>query len=87
MEISRQCKGDTGHAQARMVTDTYAHGFDTDRKLIAREMDAQFFSKVQASSQDDSPDSGTLDLMRSLAQKYPELLIAMLKREEPTSGK
>ena len=56
-------------------------------ELIAREMDAQFFSKVQASSQEDSPDSGTLDLMRSLAQKYPELLIAMLKREEPTSGK
>lgn len=80
-------QGDTGHAQARMVTDTYAHGFDTDRKMIAREMDAQFFSKIRAGSQEDSPDSGTLDLMRTLAQKYPELLIAMLKGEEPTFDK
>ncbi len=70
-----------------MVTDTYAHGFDTDRKLIAREMDAQFFSKVGAGSQEEGPDSGTLDLMRSLAQKYPELLTAMLKGEAPTSDK
>ena len=30
-------QGDTGHAEARMVTDTYAHGFDADRKLIAQE--------------------------------------------------
>lgn len=35
-------QGDTGHAEARMVTDTYAHGFDEDRKLIAHEMDSSF---------------------------------------------
>ena len=29
-----------------MVTNTYAHGFDEDRKLIAHEMDSGFFSKV-----------------------------------------
>lgn len=40
-------QGDTGHAEARMVTDTYAHGFDEDRKLIAKEMDTGFFSKVE----------------------------------------
>ena len=28
------------------VTDTYAHGFDADRKLIAQEMDSGFFAKV-----------------------------------------
>ena len=33
-------QGDAAHAEARMVTDTYAHGFDADRKLIAHEMDS-----------------------------------------------
>lgn len=28
-------QGDSGRAGARMVTNTYAHGFDADRKLIA----------------------------------------------------
>ena len=37
---SESVQGDTGHAEARMVTDTYAHGFDADRKLIAQEMDS-----------------------------------------------
>ena len=39
-------QGDTGHAEAKMVTDTYAHIFDSDRKLMAKEMDASFFSRI-----------------------------------------
>ena len=80
-------QGDTGHAQAKMVTDTYAHGFDTDRKLIAKEMDAQFFSKVGAGSQEEGPDSSTLDLMRTLARQYPELLTAILNGDTSSSKK
>ncbi len=39
-----------------MVTDTYAHGFDADRKLIAQEMDSGFFSKVGADQKPARPE-------------------------------
>lgn len=40
-------QGDTGHAKAKMVADTYAHSFDVNRKLIAQEMDSRFFSGME----------------------------------------
>jgi len=74
-------QGDTGHAEARMVTDTYAHGFDADRKLIAQEMDSGFFSKVGVEA-DQGPveaDSATVDLLKQLVRQHPELLTELLK--------
>lgn len=72
-------QGDTGHAEARMVTDTYAHGFDADRKLIAHEMDTGFFAKMSdnASNNPISPD--TLQQLKVLIQSHPELLTELLK--------
>ena len=72
-------QGDTGHAEARMVTDTYAHGFDADRKLIAQEMDSGFFSKVGAEQKPAEADSATVDLLKQLVQQHPELLTELLK--------
>ena len=37
-------QGDTGHAQARMVTEVYAHTFDGNRREIANKLDHLFFS-------------------------------------------
>ena len=72
-------QGDTGHAEARMVTDTYAHGFDADRKLIAQEMDSGFFSKVGADQKPAEADSATVDLLKQLVRQHPELLTELLK--------
>lgn len=66
-------QGDTGHAEARMVTDTYAHGFDADRKLIAQEMDSGFFAKV-GQKQEPEIDTATLEQIKSILRQHPELL-------------
>ncbi len=72
-------QGDTGHAEARMVTDTYAHGFDADRKLIAQEMDSGFFSKVGAEQKKSTPTPELVSLLRDAVQQHPELLAELLK--------
>ncbi|WP_087022789.1 tyrosine-type recombinase/integrase [Butyricicoccus porcorum] len=35
-------QGDTGHAQANMVTDVYSHIMNDDRKRLAKKMNDQF---------------------------------------------
>ena len=76
-------QGDTGHAEARMVTDTYAHGFDADRKLIAKEMDSGFFAKVgaedRAETAEPTADEETLAMLKRLVRQRPELLTELLK--------
>ena len=46
---------DTGHSQARMVTDVYSHSFARDRKLLAHQMDEQFFSQAQRQETEIAP--------------------------------
>ena len=38
-------QGDTGHAQARMVTDVYAHTHDDVRRTLAQKVESDFFHK------------------------------------------
>jgi len=38
-------QGDTGHAQADMVTSVYAHTFDDNRRSLAGLMESNFFEK------------------------------------------
>lgn len=75
-------QGDTGHAEARMVTDTYAHGFDADRKLIAHEMDTGFFAKEGTTSPNGSLDADMLCKLKAFIQSHPELLSELLKGTE-----
>lgn len=72
-------QGDTGHAEARMVTDTYAHGFDADRKLIAQEMDSGFFAKVGTESKKIETDE-TLEMLKKLMNEHPELVSELLSK-------
>ena len=71
-----------------MVTDTYAHGFDADRKLIAQKMDSEFFSKVGVNQKPAEADSATIDLLKQLVRQNPELLAELLKEanEEGNRG-
>ena len=74
-------QGDTGHAEARMVTDTYAHGFDADRKLIAQEMDSMFFAKVGVD--DTKPETNdTLEKLKKLMEEQPEMVAELLAKIE-----
>ena len=69
-----------------MVTDTYAHGFDADRKLIAQEMDAGFFSKIGEHSQTEIS-SNMHEQLREMLQQHPELLSELLKGQEDAAAK
>ena len=71
-------QGDTGHAEARMVTDTYAHSFDEDRKLIAQEMDLGFFDKVNNAAKSTELDNATIDKLKLLIKQHPELINDLL---------
>lgn len=72
-------QGDTGHAEARMVTDTYAHSFDDDRKMIAQEMDSGFFAKVGEKTDANGADD-TLDMLKKLMKEHPELVSELLAK-------
>ena len=70
-------QGDTGHAESRMVTDTYAHGFDADRKLIAQEMDSGFFAKVGTDSAKYKDDK-KIDVLKKLIEEHPQIIDELL---------
>ncbi|MBM6977560.1 helix-turn-helix domain-containing protein [Intestinimonas butyriciproducens] len=75
-------QGDTGHAQARMVTDQYAHITDRSRQNPAQQMEKEFFHRSNSldsptpPSQDDS-----IQAALQLIQANPDLakLIIALK--------
>lgn len=75
-------QGDTGHAESRMVTDTYAHGFDEDRKLIAQEMDAGFFSKVDDGSKPIKANDSIMEKLKMLMEQHPELIEKLLSENQ-----
>lgn len=75
-------QGDTGHAEARMVTDTYAHSFDADRKLIAQEMDSGFFSKVGEEKNEAGED--LMAQLAALVRSNPALVKELLAKADAT---
>ena len=66
-------QGDTGHAEAKMVTDTYAHSFDADRKLIAQEMDSRFFSRMEGERVKPVAEELNIAAVKIFLEKHPEL--------------
>ena len=70
-------QGDTGHAQAQMLTEIYAHILDEDRKVNAQKFEAAFYSNpdlrgIQAPEQPAPVDFDLAALVDQL-QKSPEL--------------
>lgn len=76
-------QGDTGHAQARMVTDLYAHMNTEDRRRLAQKMEQDFFQgSKQPISSSEPPEGDTARALR-LLQENPDmakLIIAALGR-------
>ncbi len=69
-------QGDTGHAQANMVTDVYSHIMNHDRKQLARRMDEDFFSSSPAETM--PADESTMQLMK-LIQSSPDIAPLLLQ--------
>ena len=73
-------QGDTGHAQARMVTDLYAHADTEDRRLLAQKVEQSFFQQSKTNSASNSTDE--LAEAFQLLQTNPDmakLLIGVLR--------
>ena len=66
-------QGDTGHSQARMVTEVYAHTFDGNRREIANKLDSQFFAQSDG-NKDAESNSDVLEKLAAILEKKPELL-------------
>ena len=49
----KSVQGDSGHAEARMVTDQYAHILDENRRKLAQLMEENFYQKMDSFTADD----------------------------------
>lgn len=80
-------QGDTGHAQARMVTDLYAHMNTEDRRRLAQKMEQDFFQgRRQATTTATALEDETTQALR-LLQDNPDmvkLIIAALGKASTT---
>lgn len=72
-------QGDTGHAQARMVTEVYAHTHNEDRQVLAQKMEEEFFQREKQKAAVDEA-----ELAYQLLQENPDiakLIIATLQKK------
>jgi len=67
-------QGDTGHAQASMVTEQYAHILDDNRHMNAERFQHQFYSGIASEELATQPDP----LQQLDAGEKQELLIKLL---------
>lgn len=76
-------QGDTGHAQATMVTERYAHIMDDDRRINTSRMERDFYQKESVSdTQVESSSNEALELVKALEQSpgLMNMLKALLKK-------
>ena len=73
-------QGDTGHSQASMVTNVYAHTFDENRKRIADRIEASFFEPEirEQPKQENSQNNQILDILAAKPE-LAALILAMAK--------
>ena len=81
----KSVQGDSGHSQAKMVTDQYSHILDADRKVNARLFEKQFYrgEEVEVKAPKEPAKQETPDaelLMKALSNpEMVSLLKAMMK--------
>ena len=64
-------QADTGHAQARMVTEVYAHTNNEERQLLAQKVDEKFFQKPLLEA---APPAGEMQKVLQILAEKPELM-------------
>lgn len=81
----KSVQGDTGHAQAKMVTDRYGHFEDKNRQVLAQKVEKEFFQPCRAlSSMEEEPkDDPALDAYRLLQEKpeMAQMIVALLQSQ------
>lgn len=80
----KSVQGDTGHAQAKMVTDRYRHFEDKNRQVLARKVEKEFFQQCKAPSGTEAPkDDPALDAYRLLQEKpeMAQMIVALLQAQ------
>lgn len=78
-------QGDTGHAQARMVTDVYSHIMTDDRKNLAKKVNDQFLNKKNVPSAPPALGLSQVQIIQ-LLQASPELAEPLLKMYKILDG-
>ncbi len=63
-------QGETGHSQAKMVTDTYAHILDKNRQSIAKKFEQSFYGNDEG---DGTPELSVEQLI-AMCAKNPDAL-------------
>ena len=64
-------QADNGHAQARMVTEVYAHTNNEERQLLAQKVDEKFFQKPLLEA---APPAGEMQKVLQILAEKPELV-------------
>ena len=73
----KSVQGDSGHAEARMVTDQYAHILDENRIKLVQLMEENFYQKMDSFTTDD-PDTESESKKASDSTIAPEQIAEML---------
>ncbi len=80
----KSVQGDTGHAEAEMVTDVYSEIIDEDRRFNAQKMDREFYSTLDDETADSQQSIGMndndkllLELLKSLSPEMKEAFEAI----------
>ncbi|MBR2134517.1 MAG: site-specific integrase [Eubacterium sp.] len=69
----KSVQGDSGHAQASMVTDRYSHILDDDRMLNAQRMEKAFYSPTEAAPSVPALTEENAELIKKLLEN-PQML-------------
>lgn len=77
----KSVQGDTGHAQASMVTDVYSHIATADRKRLAVGIDP-FFASLKTSEESSGADKSNTEKILALLKNDPEKAEKILKMIE-----
>ncbi len=83
-------QGDTGHAQANMVTDVYSHIMNDDRKRLARNVELKFFSPAISPETEKAaaqPVNDSTEKLMQLLKERPELADHLLQMTQLLSEK
>lgn len=69
-------QGDTGHAQASMVTQVYSHTFDENRKRVAGLMESSFFGAARPEPKEDAKKEQIVRLLETKPE-LADLILAI----------
>lgn len=75
-------QGDTGHAQANMVTDVYSHIMNDDRVKLAQDVDSQFFVQPAPSVEPPPAADESVEKLTKLIQASPDMAKVLLQMSQ-----